>query len=122
MVKHWPGGGSGEGGRDAHYGNGKYAVYPGGCYADHRYPFEHGAFELRGATGRAEPSGLLPFELPASMGAVERHCEDRPHDIEPYTDACGNSYAFAFGLDFSGPISDARTRRYGGRYKKAGEM
>lgn len=73
-------------------------------------------------TGRAEPSGLLPFELPASMAAVERHCEDRPHDIEPYTDACGNSYAFAFGLDFSGPISDARTRRYKGRYKKAGEM
>lgn len=29
MVKHWPGGGSGEGGRDAHYGYGKYAVYPG---------------------------------------------------------------------------------------------
>ena len=31
MAKHWPGGGSGEGGRDAHYGNGKFAVYPGGC-------------------------------------------------------------------------------------------
>ena len=30
MVKHWPGGGSGEGGRDAHFGTGKYAVYPGG--------------------------------------------------------------------------------------------
>lgn len=29
MVKHWPGGGTGEGGRDAHYGYGKYAVYPG---------------------------------------------------------------------------------------------
>ena len=29
MVKHWPGGGSGEAGRDAHYGFGKYAVYPG---------------------------------------------------------------------------------------------
>ena len=29
MVKHWPGGGSGEGGRDAHYAYGKYAVYPG---------------------------------------------------------------------------------------------
>ena len=29
MAKHWPGGGTGEGGRDAHYAYGKYAVYPG---------------------------------------------------------------------------------------------
>ena len=29
MVKHWPGGGAGEGGRDAHYSYGKFAVYPG---------------------------------------------------------------------------------------------
>ncbi len=28
MVKHWPGGGTGEAGRDAHYAYGKYAVYP----------------------------------------------------------------------------------------------
>ena len=32
MVKHWPSGGPEEGGRDGHYGYGKYAVYPG----DHR--------------------------------------------------------------------------------------
>ncbi len=63
-------------------------------------------------SGRAEPSALLPFELPASMDAVERHLEDAPHDIEPYRDADGNLYRFAFGLDFSGPISDSRTARY----------
>ncbi len=34
MVKHWPGGGSGEGGRDAHFNFGKYAVYPGGNFED----------------------------------------------------------------------------------------
>ena len=28
QVKHWPGGGTGEAGRDAHYAYGKYAVYP----------------------------------------------------------------------------------------------
>jgi beta-glucosidase len=28
MVKHWPGGGPEEGGRDAHFGYGAYAVYP----------------------------------------------------------------------------------------------
>ena len=29
MIKHWPSGGPEEGGRDAHYGYGKYSVYPG---------------------------------------------------------------------------------------------
>lgn len=70
----------------------------------------HAFIEL--IAGHGEPSGLLPFEMPASMEALERHCEDLPHDIEPYTDADGNRYAFAFGLDWSGPIADARTRRY----------
>lgn len=59
MAKHWPGGGSGEGGRDAHYGNGKFAVYPGGCYETHKYPFTHGAFALKGATGKA--SAIMPY-------------------------------------------------------------
>ena len=39
MVKHWPGGGTGEGGRDAHYGFGKFAVYPGRNEAEHLAPF-----------------------------------------------------------------------------------
>lgn len=59
MVKHWPGGGSGEGGRDAHYGNGKFAVYPGGCYEQHKIPFLEGAFKLRGGTGKA--SAVMPY-------------------------------------------------------------
>lgn len=59
MVKHWPGGGSGEGGRDAHYGNGKYAVYPGGCYEQHKIPFIEGAFRLNGKTGKA--SAVMPY-------------------------------------------------------------
>lgn len=63
-------------------------------------------------TGNSEPSALLPFEMPASMEAIEIHCEDKPHDIAPYTDADGNVYTFGFGLDFKGPISDERTARY----------
>ncbi|MGN1172841.1 MAG: glycoside hydrolase family 3 protein, partial [Muribaculaceae bacterium] len=59
MVKHWPGGGSGEGGRDAHYGNGKYAVYPGGCFEQHKYPFIQGAFKLSGKTRQA--SAVMPY-------------------------------------------------------------
>lgn len=59
MVKHWPGGGSGEGGRDAHYGNGKFAVYPGNCFPLHKQPFLKGAFQLEGKTGKA--SAVMPY-------------------------------------------------------------
>ncbi len=62
--------------------------------------------------GNHEPSALLPFEVPASMDAIEVHCEDRPHDIEPHTDSEGSVYTFGFGLNYRGPISDARTTRY----------
>lgn len=59
MVKHWPGGGSGEGGRDAHYGNGKFAVYPGNCFPLHKQPFLKGVFQLEGKTGKA--SAVMPY-------------------------------------------------------------
>ncbi len=59
MVKHWPGGGSGEGGRDAHYGFGKYAVYPGNNFEMHMIPFTEGAFKLQGKTGMA--AAVMPY-------------------------------------------------------------
>jgi beta-glucosidase len=59
MVKHWPGGGSGEGGRDAHYGFGKYAVYPGNNFDLHLTPFTEGAFDLEGETGMA--AAVMPY-------------------------------------------------------------
>lgn len=59
MIKHWPGGGSGEGGRDAHYSFGKYAVFPGGRLADHMKPFIDGAFKLNGKTGMA--TAVMPY-------------------------------------------------------------
>ncbi len=59
MVKHWPGGGSGEGGRDAHYSFGKYAVYPGKNLAEQLIPFTMGAFKLDGGTGMA--SAVMPY-------------------------------------------------------------
>ncbi|MDH3496110.1 MAG: beta-glucosidase, partial [Gemmatimonadota bacterium] len=59
MVKHWPGGGSGEAGRDAHYGFGKYAVYPGNNFAMHLLPFTEGAFKLEGETGMA--TAVMPY-------------------------------------------------------------
>lgn len=59
MVKHFPGGGTGEGGRDAHYGYGKYAVYPGSNFREHLKPFTQGAFHLDGATKKA--SAVMPY-------------------------------------------------------------
>lgn len=40
MIKHWPGDGAGEGGRESHTNAGKYAVYPGGNWAEHTLPFK----------------------------------------------------------------------------------
>lgn len=59
MVKHWPGGGSGESGRDAHYAYGKYAVYPGDNFEEHMVPFTEGAFQLKGGTKQA--SAVMPY-------------------------------------------------------------
>ncbi len=59
MVKHWPGGGSGEGGRDAHYAFGKYAVYPGNNFNQHLAPFINGAFKLSGKTRVV--SAVMPY-------------------------------------------------------------
>ncbi len=59
MAKHWPGGGPCEGGRDAHYPFGKYAVYPGGRFNDHLVPFTKGVFKLDGPTGQA--ASVMPY-------------------------------------------------------------
>ena len=59
MVKHWPSGGPEEGGRDAHFNYGKYAVYPGGNFATHMRPFTEGAFQLAGGTKSA--TAVMPY-------------------------------------------------------------
>lgn len=64
-------------------------------------------------SGAAEPYGLLPAQLPANMRTVELQYEDTPFDMECYVDGDGNTYDFAFGLDWNGVISDARTEKYG---------
>jgi len=59
MVKHWPGGGCCEAGRDAHYGFGKFAVYPGNNLETQKKPFVDGAFKLKGKTKMA--SAVMPY-------------------------------------------------------------
>ena len=63
-------------------------------------------------TGAAEPSGLLPMQMPANMTTVEEQYEDVPQDMESYVDSDGNSYDFGYGLNWHGIIDDARTTRY----------
>ena len=63
-------------------------------------------------TGAVEPSALLPFQMPADMLTVEAQFEDVPRDMKPYTDADGNTYDFAYGLNWSGVIDDARVKKY----------
>jgi beta-glucosidase len=51
MVKHWPGGGSGEAGRDAHYGVESMPSILEIILHAHLIPFTEGAFKLKGKTG-----------------------------------------------------------------------
>jgi len=63
-------------------------------------------------SGTTEPSGLLPFQMPADMLTVEAQFEDVPRDMKSYTDADGNLYDFAFGLNWNGIIQDKRVTTY----------
>ncbi|RYJ53211.1 glycoside hydrolase family 3 protein [Flavobacterium petrolei] len=63
-------------------------------------------------SGKTEPSGLLPLQMPLNMSTVEKQLEDVPHDMIPYKDADGNVYDFGFGLNWKGIIKDARTANY----------
>lgn len=66
-------------------------------------------------SGKYEPSGLLPVQMPADMATVEKQFEDVPFDMECHKDSEGHTYDFAFGLNWSGVIQDARTEKYGTR-------
>lgn len=63
-------------------------------------------------TGKVNPSGLLPFNMPSNMETVEKQCEDVPHDMEVYVDEENHSYSFAYGMNFDGVINDERVRKY----------
>lgn len=79
-------------------GNGRDAVKP--------------AAYLDIVSGKVEPSGLLPIQMPADMETVEAQQEDVPRDMECYVDTAGNTYDFTFGLNWSGVIQDERVETY----------
>ncbi len=63
-------------------------------------------------SGKTEPSALLPMQMPADMNTVETQFEDVPRDMKTYVDSEGNTYDFAFGLNWKGVISDKRVKKY----------
>ena len=62
--------------------------------------------------GQVEPTGLLPMQMPANMETVEAQYEDVPRDMECHVDSDGNTYDFAFGMNWSGVINDERVAKY----------
>lgn len=66
-------------------------------------------------SGKYEPNGLLPIQMPANMSTVEKQYEDVSHDMQCHKDTEGNIYDFAFGLNWKGIIKDARTEKYNPR-------
>ena len=93
MVKHWPGGGPEEGGRDAHFGYGAYSVYPGNNLEDHLQPFTEGAFKLNGATGMA--SAVMPYYT-ISTGLDTKYGENVGNSYNKYiiTDLLRDKYGY----------------------------
>ena len=81
MAKHWPGGGTGEGGRDAHYAFGCFAVYPNNRFREHLRAFTEGAFNLEGATGKA--AAVMPYYT-VSWGVDEKNHENVGNSYSEY--------------------------------------
>lgn len=63
-------------------------------------------------SGKYEPSGLLPIQMPANMATVEKQYEDVPCDMECHKDTEGHVYDFGYGLNWSGIIKDKRVEKY----------
>jgi beta-glucosidase len=93
MIKHWPGGGPEEGGRDAHFAFGKYAVYPGNNLADHLIPFIEGALKLEGETKMA--SAVMPYYT-ISYGIDKQNKENVGNSYNKYiiNDLLRGKYSF----------------------------
>ncbi len=93
MIKHWPGGGPEEGGRDAHFSFGKYAVYPGNNLSDHLIAFTEGALKLEGETKMA--SAVMPYYT-ISYGADTKNQENVGNAYNKYliNDLLRGKYGF----------------------------
>src|SRR5678816_1430427 len=93
MVKHWPSGGPEEGGRDAHFAYGKFAVYPGDNFQTQLTPFIDGAFKLHGKTKSA--AAVMPYYT-ISYGQDKKNSENVGNSFSKYiiTDLLRNKYGY----------------------------
>ena len=93
MVKHWPGGGPEEGGRDAHFAYGKFAVYPGNNFQTHLRTFTEGAFKLTGSTKKA--AAVMPYYTISYNQDIKNH-ENVGNGYSKYliTDLLRNKYNY----------------------------
>lgn len=93
MVKHWPGGGPEEGGRDAHFAYGKFAVYPGNNLQMQLLPFINGAFKLNGKTKYA--AAVMPYYT-ISYNQDKKYGENVGNSYSKYiiTDLLRNKYGY----------------------------
>jgi beta-glucosidase len=62
MIKHFPGDGMGESGRESHLEGGKYAVYPSDNFQEHLKPFIDGGLNLKGKTKQVA-SMMLSYSI-----------------------------------------------------------
>jgi beta-glucosidase len=92
MIKHWPGGGPEEGGRDAHFAYGKFAVYPGNNFDEHLIPFVDGALKLSGKTKMA--AAVMPYYTISYNR--DKYGENEGNSYSKYliTDLLRNKYGF----------------------------
>ena len=93
MMKHWPGGGPEEGGRDAHFAYGKFAVYPGNNFDEHLVSFVDGALKLDGKTKMA--AAVMPYYT-ISYGRDTKNKENDGNSYSKYliTDLLRTKYHY----------------------------
>ena len=93
MVKHWPGGGPEEAGRDGHFAYGKFAVYPGNNFQMHLKTFTEGAFKLKGGTKKA--AAVMPYYT-ISYNQDSKNHENVGNGFSKYlvTDLLRNQYGY----------------------------
>ena len=93
MVKHWPGGGPEEAGRDGHFAYGKFAVYPGKNFQTHLRTFINGAFKLEGSTKKA--AAVMPYYT-ISVNQDTKNGENVGNGFSKYivTDLLRNKYQY----------------------------
>ena len=54
----------------------------------------------------------MPCQTPADMETVEAQLEDVARDMRCHVDTEGNTYDYAFGMNYSGVIHDERVKKY----------